>query len=58
MQRFLENEEPKDCLECKVTATPVNLATKMGIPLIFYAEHGESEYGGHVLSEKHKGKRC
>ena len=40
-----------------MTATPVNLASKMGIPLIFYAEHGESEYGGHILSEKHKKER-
>ncbi len=57
-KRFLEERgDPKIAWSAGVTATPVNLATKMGIPLIFYAEHGESEYGGHVLSEKHKKER-
>jgi len=30
------------------------VAVKFNIPLVFYAEHGESEYGGKVLSEEAK----
>jgi hypothetical protein len=30
------------------------MAVKLKIPLVFYAEHGESEYGGKVLKEESK----
>ena len=33
---------------------PVQVAISYKIPYIFYAEHGESEYGGLVLNEKSK----
>ncbi len=33
---------------------PVKVAVQFGIPLVFYAEHGESEYGGKVLKEESK----
>ena len=32
----------------------VQVAVHYRIPLVFYAEHGESEYGGRVLSEESK----
>lgn len=54
---FLERGNPKVGWDAGVTATPMLIAAKMDIPLIFYAEHGESEYGGHVLSEEHKKQR-
>ncbi len=57
-RRFLEERgDPKIAWSAGVTATPISIATNMNIPLIFYAEHGESEYGGHVLSEEHKKQR-
>lgn len=54
---FIERGNPKVCWDAGVTATPMQLAAKLDIPLIFYAEHGESEYGGHVLSEEHTKQR-
>lgn len=54
---FKERGNPKVCWDAGVTATPMQLAARLEIPLIFYAEHGESEYGGHVLSEEHMKQR-
>ncbi len=36
---------------------PVIVSKDRGIPLIVYAEHGDSEYGGRVLSERHRRER-
>ena len=54
---FIERGNPKAAWDAGVTSTPVQVAVRYGIPLIFYAEHGESEYGGRVLSEEHKKMR-
>ena len=51
---FEERGNPKVAWDAGVTATPMQVAVRYGIPLIFYAEHGESEYGGRVLSEEHR----
>ena len=51
---FLERGNLKVAWDAGVNAIPVKVAAKFGIPLIFYAEHGESEYGGRVLSEESK----
>ena len=51
---FLERGNPKVHWDAGVNAFPVRTAINYGIPLIFYAEHGESEYGGRVLSEESK----
>ena len=51
---FLERGNPKVAWDAGVNSIPVQVAVKYGIPLIFYAEHGESEYGGRVLSEESK----
>lgn len=57
-RRFLvERGHPKQHYDSGVNAVPVRTAKAFGIPLIFYAEHGESEYGGHVLSEEHRRTR-
>lgn len=54
-QRFFrERGNPKVHWDAGVNSAPVQVAVRFGIPLIFYAEHGESEYGGRVLSEEHK----
>lgn len=51
-RRFLvERGHPKQHYDAGVNAVPVRTAIQFDIPLIFYAEHGESEYGGLVLDE-------
>ena len=54
---FIERGNPKVAWDAGVNAAPVKIAIKYKIPYIFYAEHGESEYGGLVLSEESKKKR-
>lgn len=49
---FIERGNPKVAWDAGVNAVPVKIAAKLGIPLVFYAEHGESEYGGRVLREE------
>lgn len=51
---FEERGNPKVHWDAGVNAVPVQMAVKYRIPLVFYAEHGESEYGGRVLSEEHR----
>lgn len=54
-KRFMiERGHPKNHYDAGVNACPIRTAKDMGIPLVVYAEHGESEYGGHVLSEEHR----
>ncbi len=49
---FVERGNPKVAWDAGVNAIPVQIAAKFGISLVFYAEHGETEYGGRVLSEE------
>ncbi|HEX5425743.1 MAG TPA: N-acetyl sugar amidotransferase [Candidatus Acidoferrales bacterium] len=51
---FRERGNPKVHWDAGVNAVPVQVAVSYNIPLVFYAEHGESEYGGRVLSEEHR----
>jgi N-acetyl sugar amidotransferase len=51
---FIERGNQKVAWDAGVNAVPVQMAAKMGIPLVFYAEHGESEYGGKVINEQSK----
>ena len=54
-KRFLvERGHPKQHYDAGVNVVPVRTAINFSIPLVFYAEHGESEYGGLVLSEAHR----
>ena len=48
---FVERGNLKVAWDAGVNAVPVKVALAHRIPLVFYAEHGESEYGGRVLSE-------
>jgi N-acetyl sugar amidotransferase len=51
---FIERGNPKVHWDAGVAAFPVQVAIRYKIPLVFYAEHGPSEYGGHVLSEENR----
>ena len=51
---FIERGHPKQHYDAAVNSVPVITAKQFNIPLIIYAEHGESFYGGHILSEEHR----
>ena len=48
---FIERGDPKVAWNAGINAAPVRVALNYNIPYVFYAEHGESEYGGLVLSK-------
>ena len=54
---FIERGNPKVAWDAGINAVPIQVAVNYRIPVVFYAEHGESEYGGRVLSEEHKRTR-
>lgn len=54
---FIERGNPKVHWDAGINAVPVREALNRGIRLIFYAEHGESTYGGLVLHEEAKRRR-
>ncbi|MFA5087946.1 MAG: N-acetyl sugar amidotransferase [Candidatus Omnitrophota bacterium] len=49
---FIERGNPKVAWDAGVNVIPVKAALTNKIRLVFYAEHGESEYGGRVLNEE------
>ncbi|HRY28805.1 MAG TPA: N-acetyl sugar amidotransferase [Elusimicrobiota bacterium] len=51
---FRERGNQKVAWDAGVNTVPVQVACHYNIPLVFYAEHGESEYGGKVLREESK----
>ncbi|MFC1883618.1 N-acetyl sugar amidotransferase [Thermodesulfobacteriota bacterium] len=52
---FIERGNQKVAWDAGINALPVQVSVNYEIPLIFYAEHGETEYGGKVL-KKDSGK--
>jgi N-acetyl sugar amidotransferase len=54
---FIERGNLKVAWDAGVNVMPVQVAVQYGIKLVFYAEHGESEYGGRVLSEESRKMR-
>jgi N-acetyl sugar amidotransferase len=53
-RRFLiERGDPKVHWNAGVNSGPTRVAVDKKIPIVFYAEHGESEYGGRLLSQHH-----
>jgi N-acetyl sugar amidotransferase len=48
---FIERGNPKVHWDAGINAFPINVAVEKNIKLIFYAEHGESEYGGKILDK-------
>ena len=51
---FIERGNPKVAWDAGINSVPIQVAIAYKIPYVFYAEHGESEYGGHVFGEKSK----
>ena len=49
---FVERGNPKVHWEASKEAVPIRVALNYRVPLVFCAEHGESEYGGLVLDEE------
>ena len=57
-RRFMiERGHPKQHYDAGVNAVPLIAALRFNIPLVFYAEHGETEYGGLVLDEESRRTR-
>jgi N-acetyl sugar amidotransferase len=54
---FVERGNPKVAWDAGINSVPLKTALRLRIPLLFYAEHGESEYGGRVLSEESQKRR-
>ena len=54
---FTERGDPKVHWNAGVNAATINIASALRIPIIFYAEHGESEYGGRVTAKEDSRKR-
>ena len=54
---FIERGNPKVAWDAGVNAGPIQVALNYNIPTVFYAEHGESEYGGLVLDKESEKKR-
>ena len=54
---FIERGNPKIAWDAGINVAPISTAIQLNIPLIFYAEHGESEYGGHVLNKNSSRER-
>ena len=54
---FFERGNPKVAWDAGVNAGPIQIALNYNIKTVFYAEHGESEYGGLVLNEESTKKR-
>ena len=53
----MKEEIQKIAWDAGVNSVPIQVAINYNIPIVIYAEHGESEYGGLVLSEESKMKR-
>ena len=54
---FIERGNPKVAWDAGVNSAPLTIALNYKIPFVFYAEHGESEYGGLVLDKDSQKKR-
>ena len=51
-KRFLkERGNPKVAWDAGINSVPIKIALEKKIKLIFYAEHGESHYGGKILKK-------
>ena len=51
-KRFLiERGHPKVAWDAGINTVPIKVALEKNIKLIFYAEHGESHYGGKILNK-------
>ena len=55
-KRFYRRGNPKVAWDAGINVAPVLVAEKFDI-YNFYAEHGESEFGGKVISKEHQRTR-
>ena len=52
-RRFLEERgDPKIHWNAGINSTPLRVSIEKKIPLIFYAEHGDSQYGGNPINKE------
>jgi len=57
-RRFtIERGHPKQHYDAGVNACTIRTAVDMGIPLVVFAEHGETEYGGRIADEEARRRR-
>ena len=49
---FIERGNQKVAWDAGVNTIPIQVAVKFRIPLVFYAEHGETEYGGKIIHKE------
>lgn len=49
---FIERGNPKVHWDAGINCPLIRVATNYKIPLVFYSEHGETEYGGNKLHDK------
>jgi hypothetical protein len=54
---FIERGNPKVAWDAGINSAPVKIAINFKILYIFYAEHGENEYGGLILHSESTKKR-
>lgn len=54
---FIERGDPKLHWNAGINSAPIRVAEFYSIPIIFYAEHGESEYGGKIISPNSERER-
>ena len=54
---FIERGDPKLHWNAGINSAPIRIASTFGIPIIFYAEHGETEYGGKIISPNSEKER-
>ena len=48
---FIERGDPKVHWNAGINSAPIQVARSLQIPFVFFAEHGESEYGGKILKK-------
>jgi N-acetyl sugar amidotransferase len=49
---FFERGDPKIHWNAGINSTPLRVSIEKKIPLIFYAEHGDSQYGGNPINKE------
>lgn len=49
---FIERGNPKVHWDAGINSSIIKTAVEYGIPLVFYSEHGETEYGGNKIHDK------
>lgn len=56
-KHFIQYGDPWMAWSQAINSTVIKIAVEFNIPNVFYAEHGETEYGGKILSKRHQKER-